>query len=81
MLQRIADVVDEALARSHSTLPYPTLDLVRVSSALARGMALERHVSQARVDDRVIDWAFSSFVPADSRANLSVSTGPRSATG
>ncbi len=75
LIDRTADVVDEALDRCDAELPYPTVDLVRLVSGLARGITLERHISPEHVDDGLVDWMFDSLVPAEadpSRGNGTV---------
>jgi AcrR family transcriptional regulator len=65
MINRIVEVVDEALARSGSELAYPTIDLVRLLAAISRGFALEYHISPEVIDDRLVGWAFDSIVPSE----------------
>jgi len=63
LVQGVTDVIDEAAARIGVTLPFRSVDLVRLAAGLARGVALERQLNPEEIDDSVIDWLFRSLVP------------------
>jgi AcrR family transcriptional regulator len=54
----VAEQLDEAVARLGVTLPLPALELVRVSTGIAHGLALEQLMNREKVDARMIDLAF-----------------------
>jgi AcrR family transcriptional regulator len=59
MLAEVAEVLDDAIARVGGSLPYPSIEIVRMLTALGRGVTLERHLSGDRVDlimEPVLDY-------------------------
>ena len=65
LLRGVAKVIDEAAARLGLVLSVPSLDLVRATTALGRGLALERLVDAELVSDDVIAWAFDALASTD----------------
>jgi BetI-type transcriptional repressor, C-terminal len=54
-----AELLDEAALRLDATLPLPSLALVRLSTAIAHGLALERLMDPDKIDPEMIDVAFA----------------------
>jgi AcrR family transcriptional regulator len=54
----VAAHLDRAAARLGVTLPLPALELVRVSTGIAHGLALEQLMNREKVDARMIELAF-----------------------
>jgi AcrR family transcriptional regulator len=53
-----AALLDEAATRLGATLPLPALDVTRLSTAIAHGLALERLLNREQVDRAMIELAF-----------------------
>lgn len=68
----VAERVDQAAARLGVTLPLPALELVRLSTGIAHGLALEQLMNPEKVDARMIELAFMPIhelsLPGDSGA-------------
>jgi AcrR family transcriptional regulator len=73
LMSSVADVIDEAAARLEVELPVSSRDLARVTTALGRGLAIERLLNPEGVDDAVITWAFDAFGVAQSELAPSMS--------
>jgi AcrR family transcriptional regulator len=54
-----AQLLDEAAMRLGATLPMPALELVRLSTATAHGLALERLMNPGKIDRDLIEVAFA----------------------
>ena len=80
LLHDVADVIDEAAARLGLVLSVPSLDLVRATTALAHGLALERLVDAELVGDDVIAWAFGALASTDTSLAPAVRTLRRKVT-
>jgi AcrR family transcriptional regulator len=61
LMSSIGAIVDEAAARLGVQLHVPSIELARVTTALARGLALERLVNQDAVDEGLAAWAFDAL--------------------
>jgi AcrR family transcriptional regulator len=55
----VAEHLDEAAARLGVTLPLPALELVRLSTGIAHGLALEQLMNREKVGARMIELAFT----------------------
>lgn len=66
LLRAVAEVIDEAAARLGLLLSVPSLDLVRATTALGRGLALECLVDAEVAGNDVIAWAFDALASPDS---------------
>jgi AcrR family transcriptional regulator len=75
LLSSIADVIDEVAARLDVELPVSSRELARVTTALGRGLALERLLDPDAVAGAVIKWAFDALAVAQSeRLVVSISS-------
>jgi AcrR family transcriptional regulator len=54
-----AGLLEEAATRLGATLPMPALELTRLSTAIAHGLALERLLSREKIDGEMIELAFA----------------------
>lgn len=54
----VAEHLDQAATRLGLTLRLPALELVRVSTGIAHGLALEQLMNREKVDARMIELAF-----------------------
>jgi AcrR family transcriptional regulator len=54
----VAEALEAAAARLGVTLPLPALELVRLSTGIAHGLALEQLMNREKVDARMIELAF-----------------------
>jgi AcrR family transcriptional regulator len=70
LMSAIGEVIDAAAARIGVELAVPSTDLARVTSALGRGLEIERLLDEAAVDDQLIAWAFDAFAQPDARTLL-----------
>ena len=57
------------------TLPLPALELVRVSTGIAHGLALEQLMNREKIDAQMIELA---FMPIHRSANSAAQQLPRS---
>jgi AcrR family transcriptional regulator len=71
----VAEALEASAARLGVTLPLPALELVRLSTGIAHGLALEQLMNREKIDARIIELAFMpihelsvSGVPDDQRA-------------
>jgi AcrR family transcriptional regulator len=55
----VAEHLDQTATRLGVTLPLPALELVRVSTGIAHGLALEQLMNREKVDARMIELAFT----------------------
>jgi AcrR family transcriptional regulator len=55
----VAELLDETAVRLGVTLPLPALELVRLSTGIAHGLALEQLMNREKVDARMIELAFT----------------------
>ena len=64
-----AELLDEGADRLGATLPVPALELVRLSTAIAHGLALEQLMNPGKIDRQMIEIAFGPLhelsVPAE----------------
>ena len=65
LMTAIGDVVDAAATRLGVNLAIPSADLIRVTSALGRGLAIERLLDEAAVGAELVEWAFNAIASAD----------------
>jgi AcrR family transcriptional regulator len=54
----VAEHLEQAATRLGVTLPSPALELVRLSTGIAHGLALEQLMNREKVDARMIELAF-----------------------
>jgi AcrR family transcriptional regulator len=54
----VAELIEQAALRLDLTLPLPALELVRLSTGIAHGLALEQLMNREKVDARMIELAF-----------------------
>jgi AcrR family transcriptional regulator len=65
LMSALADLIDDAVERLGVQLAVPSLDLARVTTALGRGLELERLVNPEAFDEALTAWAFNSFAGPD----------------
>jgi AcrR family transcriptional regulator len=67
-----AEVLDEAVLRLGLELPLPALELVRLASGIAHGLALEQLMDPRKIDRRMVELAFAPLheVPEPGRPDL-----------
>jgi AcrR family transcriptional regulator len=58
VMSGVAERLDEAALRLGVTLPLPALELIRLSTGIAHGLALEQLMNREKVDARMIELAF-----------------------
>lgn len=72
VISGVAEHLEGAAARLGVTLPLPALELVRLSTGIAHGLALEQLMHREKIDARMIELAFMPIhelsVRADSAA-------------
>jgi AcrR family transcriptional regulator len=68
LMERVGSLIDEAADRVGAALASPGIDLTRVSTALAHGIALEQLVSPEEVDADFVTWAFTPIADLASPA-------------
>jgi hypothetical protein len=86
-MSEVADLLEEAAVRLRVTLPLPTLELIRLSTGIAHGLALEQLMNREKVDARMIELAFmpihelsrsgASDAPGAGRTNGPIQRGQR----
>jgi AcrR family transcriptional regulator len=59
--------LEDAAVRLGCALPMPGREIVRMTVAIAHGLALEQLVNSAKIDERLIATAFASLDPPASR--------------
>jgi AcrR family transcriptional regulator len=59
LLVAAAERLEEAALRLGATLPLPALDLARLSTAIAHGLALEQLMNPDEIDQQLIEFAFA----------------------
>ena len=59
ILVAVAELLEEAAARLGVALALPALELNRLSTAIAHGLALEQLMNREKVDERMIEVAFA----------------------
>jgi AcrR family transcriptional regulator len=59
LLVSAAGLLEEAAVRLGATLPLPALDLTRLSTAIAHGLALEQLMNPGDIDQQLIEFAFA----------------------
>jgi AcrR family transcriptional regulator len=59
ILAGAAEVLDEAVSRLGLALPLPALELLRLASGIAHGLALEQLMDPGKIDQQMIELAFA----------------------
>ena len=71
-----AELLNEASDRLGATLPVPALELVRLSTAIAHGLALEQLMNPGKIDRQMIELAFGPLhersIPAEANGSEAV---------
>jgi AcrR family transcriptional regulator len=70
----VAEHLDRAATRLGVTLPQAALELVRLSTGIAHGLALEQLMNREKVDARMIEFAFT---PIHAQSVPGASAAPR----
>ena len=60
-----AELLDEAATRLGAMLPLPALELTRLSTAIAHGLALEQLLNREKIDRAMIELAFAPLHELD----------------
>jgi AcrR family transcriptional regulator len=73
ILVAAAELLDEAVLRLGLELPLPALELVRMASGIAHGLALEQLTGRGKVDRRIVELAFAPLreMPEPAQPHLS----------
>ena len=58
VMSGVAEHLEDAALRLGVTLPLPALELIRLSTGIAHGLALEQLMNREKVDARMIELAF-----------------------
>ena len=74
----VAEHVDEAAGRLGVTLRMPALELIRLSTGIAHGLALEQLMNREKVDARIIELAFTPIDELSVRDDTAARRGARS---
>jgi AcrR family transcriptional regulator len=59
LLLATGENLGEAASRLGVLLPLPAVELIRVAAGIAHGLALERLMNPAKIDERIIEMAFA----------------------
>jgi AcrR family transcriptional regulator len=76
LMSSVAEVIDAAAEDLGVRLAISPIDLARVTSALGRGLELERLLNPDAVDDALTAWAFGAFAdePGELATPMSMSS-------
>ncbi len=67
LMTAVGEVVDAAAARLGVDLAISSGDLIRVTTALGRGLAIERLLDETAVGAELVKWAFDAIASADAK--------------
>ena len=59
ILVAVAELLEEAVARLGLVLPLPAVEVTRLSTAIAHGLALEQLMAREKIDEHMIEVAFA----------------------
>jgi AcrR family transcriptional regulator len=78
VMSGVAEHLAAAAARLAVTLPMPALELVRLSTGIAHGLALEQLMNREKIDARMIESAFMPIHGLSAAVDSVRSPAPRS---
>ena len=78
VMSGVAEHLEHAALRLGVTLPLPALELIRLSTGIAHGLALEQLMNREKVDARMIELAFMPIHALSESAASAKEDGARS---